>query len=143
MIGCLHRHNDSLIQVNKYSGRVLQVSGTILGTGTCRLKQNRFQDSHPMRRLQSSKGRLGFPCGTEVNKSACNVGDASSTPGSVRSPGGGHSNPLQYSCLGNPTHRGAWRATVHRVAKELDMTQQLNNNNKRKINNQQTKANIH
>ena len=31
-------------------------------------------------------------------------------------------NPLQYSCLGNPTDRGAWQATVHVVTKELDMT---------------------
>ena len=34
-----------------------------------------------------------------------------------RSPGGGHSNPLQYSCLKNPMDRGAWWATVHRVTK--------------------------
>ena len=34
-----------------------------------------------------------------------------------RSPGGGHGNPLQYSCLENPMDRGAWQATVHRVAK--------------------------
>ena len=39
------------------------------------------------------------------------------TLGLVRSPGGGHSNPLQYSCLENPMDRGAWWATVHRVAK--------------------------
>ena len=38
-------------------------------------------------------------------------------PGSGRSPGGGHGNPLQYSCLENPMNRGAWRAIVHRVAK--------------------------
>ena len=44
-------------------------------------------------------------------------------PGSGRSPGGGHSNPLQYSCLENPMDRGAWRAAVHRVAKEPDMTE--------------------
>ena len=37
--------------------------------------------------------------------------------GSGRSPGGGHGNPLQYSCLENPMDRGAWQATVHRVAK--------------------------
>ena len=42
------------------------------------------------------------------------------SPGSGRSPGGGHGNPLQYSCLGNPRDRGAWQAAVHRVA-ELDM----------------------
>ena len=38
-----------------------------------------------------------------------------SIPESGRSPGGGHGNPLQYSCLENPTDRGAWRATVHGV----------------------------
>ena len=37
-------------------------------------------------------------------------------PGLGRSPGGGHGNPLQYSCLENPRDRGAWRATVHRVS---------------------------
>ena len=44
------------------------------------------------------------------------VGDLCSIPGSGRSPGGGHGNPLQYSCLENPMDRGAWRATVHGVA---------------------------
>ena len=39
------------------------------------------------------------------------------TPGLGRSPEGGHSSPLQYSCLENPMDRAAWRATVHRVAK--------------------------
>ena len=42
-----------------------------------------------------------------------NVG---SMPGLGRSPGGGHGNPLQYSCLENPMDRGAWQAAVHRVA---------------------------
>ena len=40
-----------------------------------------------------------------------------SIPGLGRSPGGGHGNPLQYSCLENPIDRGAWWATVHGVAK--------------------------
>ena len=43
--------------------------------------------------------------------------DVGSIPGSGRSPGGGHGSALQYSCLGNPMDRGAWWATVHRVAK--------------------------
>ena len=37
--------------------------------------------------------------------------------------GGGHGNPLQYSCLENPMDRGTWWATVHGVTKELDMTE--------------------
>ena len=41
--------------------------------------------------------------------------DTGSIPGPGRSPGGGHSNTLQYSCLGNPIDRGACQATVHRV----------------------------
>ena len=52
--------------------------------------------------------------------SAFNVGaagDMGSIPGLERSPEGGHGNPFQYSCLGNPMHRGAWQATVHRIAK--------------------------
>ena len=40
-----------------------------------------------------------------------------SISGSGRSPGGGHGNPLQCSCLENPMDRGAWRAVVHRIAK--------------------------
>ena len=40
-----------------------------------------------------------------------------SIPGSGRSPGGGHRNPLQFSCLENPIDRGAWRAMVHGFTK--------------------------
>ena len=49
--------------------------------------------------------------------SAGDAGDTGSTPGSGRSPGRGNDNPLQYSCLENPMGRGAWQATIHRVAK--------------------------
>ena len=45
--------------------------------------------------------------------------DEGSVPGSGRSPGGGRGNPLQHSCLENPTDRGAWGATVYRVAKNM------------------------
>ena len=50
--------------------------------------------------------------------------DAGSIPGLGKSPGGGHGNPLQYSCLENSTDRGAWRATMHGVAKESDRTEE-------------------
>ena len=52
------------------------------------------------------------------------VRDASSIPGLGRSPGGGHGNPLQYSCLENPMGRGAWRATVHGIT-ESDRTEAI------------------
>ena len=52
---------------------------------------------------------------------AGDVRDVGSVPGSGRSPGGGHGNPLQYSYLENPMDRGAWQAAVHRVA-PLDTT---------------------
>ena len=58
-----------------------------------------------------------FPGGSDSKESACSVGDLDSIPGLGRSPGGGHGNSLQYSCLENPMDRGAWWATVHSVAK--------------------------
>ena len=54
---------------------------------------------------------------------AGDIRDVGSIPGSGRSLGGGHGNPLQYSCLENALDRGAWRATVRRVTKESDVTE--------------------
>ena len=48
---------------------------------------------------------------------ARDVKDSGSIPGLGRSPRGGNGNPLQYSCVGNPMDRGAWRVTVHGVTK--------------------------
>ena len=58
-------------------------------------------------------------------ESTCNAGDTGNMgliPWSERSPGGGDGNPLQYSCLGNPMGRRAWRCTVHGVHRESEMT---------------------
>ena len=60
---------------------------------------------------------LSFPCGSAGEESTCNVGDPGSIPGLGRSPGGGHGNLLQYSCLENPMDRGAWWAIAHGVEK--------------------------
>ena len=60
---------------------------------------------------------MGFPSGSEGKESACSAGDLGSIPGLGRSPGGGHGNPLPYSCLVNPMVKGAWWATVHGVVK--------------------------
>ena len=68
---------------------------------------------------------MGFPGGAVVkNPPACarDTRDVGSIPGPGRSPGGGHGNPLQYSCLENLMDRGAWWATVHEVTEESDTT---------------------
>ena len=52
-----------------------------------------------------------------VKNLPANAGDPGLIPGSGGSPREGNGNPLQYSCLGNPMGRGAWRATVHGVAR--------------------------
>ena len=61
--------------------------------------------------------RHGLPWRFIGKESACSAGDAGSIPGSGRSPGEGNGFPLQYSCLENSMDRGAWRTTVHGVAK--------------------------
>ena len=66
-----------------------------------------------------------FPGGSDGKESACNAGHLGSNPESGRSPGEGNGNPLQYSCLENPMDRGAWRATVHGVAKSWIQLKQL------------------
>ena len=61
----------------------------------------------------------GFPGGSDGKESACNaedMGDMGSIPGSGRFPGGGNGNRLLYSCLANPMDKGAWWATIHKVA---------------------------
>ena len=55
-----------------------------------------------------------------VKNRHANSGEVDSIPEWERSPGEGNGNPLQYSCLGNLTDKGAWQATVHVVAKELN-----------------------
>ena len=74
-----------------------------------------------------------------VKESACSAEDLGSIPGLGRSPGGGNSYPLQYSCLENPMDRGAWQALVHGVTKSwtrlkwltitLESTQHANGDN--------------
>ena len=58
-----------------------------------------------------------------VKNPPVNAEDVDSIPESGRSVGEGNGNPLQYSCLGNPMDGGVWRATIHKVTKESDMTQ--------------------
>ena len=65
----------------------------------------------------SGAGQKYLDSSSDGKAYTCNAGNPSSIPGSGRSPGEGNGNPLQYTCLENPMHRGAWWATVHGVAK--------------------------
>jgi len=60
---------------------------------------------------------MGFPGSAISKETACSAGVPGSIPGSGRPPGEGNGNPLQYSCLENPMHRGAWQALAHGVAR--------------------------
>ena len=65
---------------------------------------------------------MGFPGGTSGKEPTARAGDVRDTgliPGSGRYPGEGNGYPLQYSCLENPTDRGAWWATAHRSPKRV------------------------
>ena len=66
-----------------------------------------------------------FLGGSDRQESACNAGDPGSIPESGRSPREGHGNPLQYSCLENPTDGEAWRATARAGCKESDTPERL------------------
>jgi len=65
---------------------------------------------------------MGFPGGSVIKNPLANARDMGLILGSGRSPGEGNGHTLQYSCLGNPMDRGAWRATAPGVAKESDTT---------------------
>ena len=83
--------------------------GAIQGTGSKKHKLLRIKEI-----------TMGFPVVLSVKNLPANTGDvkdAGSIPRLGRSPGGDNGSPLQCSCLENPMHRGACRATVHRVAK--------------------------
>ena len=76
---------------------------------------------------------LGFPGGSDGKESACNVGDLGSIPGLGTSPGGGHGNPLQYSCLENHIEQRSQVGYSLWGCKELDTTEQLSTQHKHTI----------
>ena len=67
--------------------------------------------------IQSFSPQLSVPIGKNPLANAGDVKDVGLIPELGRSPGGGHGNPLQYSCLKNPMGRGAWRTAIGRVGK--------------------------
>ena len=68
---------------------------------------------------------LGFPGDPDGKESACNSGDLASMPGLRRFPGGGHGNPVQYSCLENPYGQRSLAGYSLGAQKELGMTERL------------------
>ena len=79
-----------------------------------------FKEYHHLPHCLRESLTKGFPGGISGKNPPVNAGDITdmgSVPGLERSPGGGHGNPLQYSCLESPMDEGAWQATVHRVVK--------------------------
>ena len=67
--------------------------------------------------LQRRQASQVVPGVKNLPANAGGIRDEGLIPGSGRSPGRGHGNPLQYSCLENPVNRGAWQATVRRDTK--------------------------
>ena len=76
---------------------------------------------------QNSKSCLRLPWWHSGKESSCHTGHAGSIPGLGGFLGDRDGSPLQYTCLGNPTDRGAWWATVHGITTKSGTTQQLNN----------------
>ena len=77
-------------------------------------------------RIADTDLHLGFPVGSVIKIPSPNAGatrDGGSIPESGRSPGAGIGSPLQYSCLENSMDRGAWRATIHWIARKSDTTE--------------------
>ena len=72
----------------------------------------------------------GAKSGKESASNAGDIREVRLIPGLGGSPGEGHGNPLQYSCLGNPLDRGAWWATVHRVTKSQTRLKRISTHTK-------------
>ena len=93
-------------------------SGKMLAINGCPCSEWKLiSPSEQRRKRKCVKKKEGFPGYSAVKHLSANAGGAGLIPDPGRSTGEGNGNPLQYPCLGNPMHRGAWRATVHGVAK--------------------------
>ena len=98
-----------------------QLGGTVLEVLACCVPPFAWQSNKAHLSLFSIKS---FPGSSDSKESTCNGGDPGSIPG-MRSPGGGHGNPLQYSCLENPHGQRSLAGYSPWCHKELDTTEQL------------------
>ena len=78
-----------------------------------------------LKQMSNNMGRKGFPGGSDGKESACNARDLDLIPGWQRSPGGGHGNPLHYSCLEKPHGQRSLAGYSPWGHKESDMTERL------------------
>ena len=85
--------------------------------GIHELRPNQPRDQHVEINGKVETRPVGFPWQLRWQRICLSGGHQDPIPDLGRSPGGGHGNPLQYSCLNNPMERGAWQARVHRVTK--------------------------
>ena len=113
--------------VGHWSGRNMAVSG-----GHPLLVSLKKGKNATYLELMFPRRKMGFPSGSDGKESACNMGDLGSIPGLGRSPGEGHGNPLQYSCLKNSHGQRSLAGCSPWGHKELDMTEQLSTH-RRKI----------
>ena len=93
--------------MSKYTHMCICIYGAFQGAKckeyTCQCRRCRRHGFYPwVGKIPWSRKWLGFLGGSIDKESSCNAGDLGSIPGLGRSPGGGHGNPLQYSCLENP-----------------------------------------
>ena len=93
--------------------------------GCCRMVCWEADSTMKISILEDFQGRWLMLAVKNPPANAGDIRDVGFTPGSGRSPGGGHSNPLQYSCLKKPMDRGTWWATIHGVAKNWTRLKQL------------------
>ena len=96
-----------------------------------------------LRGSRSPRRHSGLPWWLSDKESTCNAGDARDMgliPGLGRSPGGGHGNPQQYSCLENPMDRGAWQLIVHGVAKSCTWLKRISSSSRQQAGNIQLRV---
>ena len=99
-------------------GRIRQTEPLLswgLATGRRNNQHTKYQIVIKKKKKKEISALRSFPHSSVGEESACNAGNLGSIPGLGRSPGEGNGNPLQDSCLENPTDRGTWQATVHAV----------------------------
>ena len=114
---CTHRHMHIQAQGHIHMQRdICTQAYTHMHTQTRTHTHKHIHNTHMCRSMCISMTSLVVQLVKNPTANAGGARDTSLIPGSGRSPGEGNGNPLQYSCLENPTNRVAWRATIHGLA---------------------------